>query len=131
MGYSAHAAGTAARTITPVLHRGRSGMHQIASPVDDLIWNLMDDLEATAWMKDGRCGEADAEAWFPEKGGSSRPAESVCRGCEVRAECLDYALDRAIPFGIWGGKSTKQRRRIKAAGNRVSTPTASAKEDQA
>ena len=53
-------------------------MHQIASPVDDLIWNLAEDLEATAWMGRGRCGEADPVTWFPEKGGTSRePATSA------------------------------------------------------
>ena len=65
------------------------------------------------WMDLGLCGETDPEVFFPEKGGSTRDARKVCRGCEVRAECLEYALEHDERFGIWGGLSERERRRLK------------------
>jgi WhiB family redox-sensing transcriptional regulator len=65
------------------------------------------------WQARGRCAETDPEAFFPEKGGSTLNAKRVCRGCEVRAECLDYALATDQRFGIWGGMSERERRRLK------------------
>src|SRR5262245_42341544 len=59
------------------------------------------------------CAQTDPEAFFPEKGGSTREAKRVCWSCEVRAECLQYALDNDERFGIWGGFSERERRRLK------------------
>ena len=42
-------------------------------------------------------------------------AKKVCTGCEVRAECLEYALAHDERFGIWGGLSERERRRLKKA----------------
>lgn len=73
--------------------------------------------EALAWQADALCAQTDPEAFFPEKGGSTREAKRVCEGCEVRSECLDYALANDERFGIWGGLSERERRRLrKAAG---------------
>lgn len=71
--------------------------------------------EDLSWQDLALCAETDPEAFFPEKGGSTLPAKQVCRGCEVRAECLDYALthDDAGRFGVWGGFSERERRYLK------------------
>ena len=66
-----------------------------------------------AWMASALCAEVDPELHFPEKGGSTREAKRVCRSCEVRAECLDYALETDQKFGIWGGMSERERHRLK------------------
>ena len=58
----------------------------------------------------GRCAEADPEAFFPEKGGSTRYAKTVCEGCEARRECLMLALLRDERFGVWGGLTERARR---------------------
>jgi WhiB family redox-sensing transcriptional regulator len=73
------------------------------------------DPEPGDWQAKALCAETDPEAFFPEKGGSTREAKKVCRGCEVRAECLEFALenDDAGRFGIWGGTSERERRRLK------------------
>ena len=55
----------------------------------------------------------DPEAFFPEKGGSTREAKRVCATCEVREECLEYALANDERFGIWGGMSERERRKLK------------------
>ena len=71
-----------------------------------------EDAEA-AWQDRALCAQTDPEAFFPEKGGSTREAKRVCRSCEVRAECLEYALEHDERFGIWGGLSERERRRLK------------------
>ena len=66
-----------------------------------------------SWQERALCSQTDPEAFFPEKGGSTRDAKKVCSGCEVRAECLEYALRNDERFGIWGGLSERERRRLK------------------
>ena len=73
----------------------------------------VDDAEGLAWQDRALCAQTDPEAFFPEKGVSTREAKKVCRTCEVRAECLEYALEHDERFGIWGGLSERERRRIK------------------
>lgn len=65
------------------------------------------------WQERALCAETDPEAFFPEKGGSTREAKRVCLSCEVRTECLEYALAHDERFGIWGGLSERERRRLK------------------
>ena len=69
--------------------------------------------EQLSWQERALCAQTDPEAFFPEKGGSTREAKKVCVGCEVRAECLEYALDHDERFGIWGGLSERERRKLK------------------
>lgn len=66
-----------------------------------------------AWMEHAKCLDADPDAFFPEKGGSTREAKRICGACEVREECLSYALANDERFGIWGGMSERERRRMK------------------
>jgi WhiB family transcriptional regulator, redox-sensing transcriptional regulator len=68
------------------------------------------------WYVLALCAETDPEAFFPEKGGSTREAKKICLGCPVKAECLDYALAHDERFGIWGGLSERERRRLKREG---------------
>lgn len=90
------------------------------------MWNILgegplviDDLGAylddgpLSWQESALCAQTDPEAFFPEKGGSTREAKAVCAACEVRAECLEYALLNDERFGIWGGLSERERRRLK------------------
>jgi WhiB family redox-sensing transcriptional regulator len=72
-----------------------------------------DETAEPAWQDRALCAQTDPEAFFPEKGGSTREAKRVCRSCEVRAECLEYALAHDERFGIWGGLSERERRRLK------------------
>jgi WhiB family redox-sensing transcriptional regulator len=65
------------------------------------------------WQDRALCAQTDPEAFFPEKGGSTREAKKICQSCEVRAECLEYALAHDERFGIWGGLSERERRRLK------------------
>lgn len=66
-----------------------------------------------AWQTDSLCAQTDPEAFFPEKGGSTRDAKTICQSCEVRSECLEYALGNDERFGIWGGLSERERRKLR------------------
>lgn len=66
-----------------------------------------------AWQADALCAQTDPEAFFPEKGGSTRDAKRVCSECPVSEACLDYALAKDERFGIWGGLSERERRRLR------------------
>ena len=72
-----------------------------------------DDSGVLAWQEQALCAQTDPEAFFPEKGGSTREAKKICTGCEVKAECLEYALANDERFGIWGGLSERERRRLR------------------
>ncbi|MBO1032094.1 WhiB family transcriptional regulator [Tessaracoccus sp. SD287] len=66
-----------------------------------------------AWQEQALCAQTDPEAFFPEKGGSTREAKKVCETCTVKQECLEYALANDERFGIWGGLSERERRRLR------------------
>ncbi len=79
--------------------------------------NMLMDLRTDdgEWRASGLCQEVDTELFFPEKGGSAREAKRVCAACEVRPQCLEFALEHDERFGIWGGLSERERRRLKRA----------------
>lgn len=70
----------------------------------------------TDWMRRGKCAEeaeadlAIAELFFPDAGGKNQAAEAkaLCAQCEVKAECLSFAMSTAVD-GIWGGTTAKER----------------------
>lgn len=72
-----------------------------------------EDTDPLAWQADALCSQTDPEAFFPEKGGSTRDAKRICNQCEVKSECLEYALQNDERFGIWGGLSERERRKLK------------------
>ncbi|MFP5487688.1 MAG: WhiB family transcriptional regulator [Acidimicrobiia bacterium] len=70
------------------------------------------DLEEN-WQDGANCLGVDPDLFFPERGASTREAKEVCRGCVVREQCLEFALQNGEKFGIWGGLSERERRRIR------------------
>ena len=87
------------------------------APVLPLFGELYDwgesDESLLGWQERALCAQTDPEAFFPEKGGSTRDAKRVCTSCEVRQHCLEYALQNDERFGIWGGLSERERRKLK------------------
>lgn len=69
--------------------------------------------QGLTWQVGARCLEVDPEVFFPERGGSSKAARAVCNDCPVKVECLRYALANREQFGIWGGTSERERRRLR------------------
>ena len=93
--------------------------------VDASVWQAVAGLYSVsdgdvegelAWQTDALCAQTDPEAFFPEKGGSTRDAKRVCEACPVSGECLDYAMANDEKFGIWGGLSERERRRLRRRG---------------
>ena len=69
-------------------------------------------LNPPDWQAESLCAQTDPEAFFPEKGGSTREAKRICSRCHVKTDCLRYALDRDERFGVWGGLSERERRAL-------------------
>ncbi len=87
----------------------RSGVPDdwFVDPVDLGVPGVRRDIDASeentlAWQTDALCSQTDPEAFFPEKGGSTRDAKRICTSCDVKSECLEYALQNDERFGIWG-----------------------------
>jgi WhiB family redox-sensing transcriptional regulator len=85
-------------------------MREIAAAIHGTYTNADD-----RWQERALCAQTDPEAFFPEKGGSTREAKKICEVCPVREQCLTYALEHDERFGIWGGLSERERRRLKRA----------------
>ena len=79
-----------------------------------LAEELLGLVASPGWWFAGLCAQTDPEVFFPERGGSVREAKAVCTGCPVRAQCLEHALAHDERFGVWGGLSEPERRRLKA-----------------
>lgn len=77
---------------------------------EDLVDN---DSTAESWQLYANCLGVDPDLFFPERGASTKEAKQVCQGCVVREDCLEYALANGEKFGIWGGLSERERRRIR------------------
>ncbi len=65
-----------------------------------------------AWREQSLCAQIGDRPFFPEKGESAAEAKAICAKCDVREQCLAYALENNERFGIWGGKSERERRAI-------------------
>jgi WhiB family transcriptional regulator, redox-sensing transcriptional regulator len=50
------------------------------------------------------CRVEDAELWFADTPADLERAKSFCHGCPARLTCLDGALERREPWGVWGGE---------------------------
>lgn len=80
----------------------------------------------TDWMEQAACKGMDPAFWYPGKDEAGHPtkhnspAKDTCRGCPVRQECLEYALDNCEVHGIWGGMSERQRKRLRGERRAVS-----------
>jgi len=76
--------------------------------------SIFEDSDDLMWQEYANCLGVDPDLFFPERGASTREAKAVCNGCVVRDDCLDYALTNGEKFGVWGGMSERQRRRIRS-----------------
>lgn len=89
------------------IRRSQGGDMGSPAPIDQ------EDQEDQGWQNYANCLGVDPDLFFPERGASTREAKEVCRGCIVREDCLEYALANGEKFGIWGGMSERERRRIR------------------
>jgi WhiB family redox-sensing transcriptional regulator len=75
------------------------------------------------WVHRARCKDEDPELFFPI--GTAGPAASqveaaraICMQCEVRSECLEWAMDTGQDAGVWGGLSEEERRALRRSRRR-------------
>ena len=82
----------------------------------DEVRQIPPDLDRT-WTERAACSGLDPDLWFPGHGDAFTVvyAKQVCATCVVRDACLEYALAAGEKFGIWGGKSERERRRMRRA----------------
>lgn len=70
------------------------------------------------WREDASCKKIGHKIFFSDNENSiesknnDKLAKSICRKCIVRPDCLNYALNEHIPFGIWGGLSSRERNAV-------------------
>ncbi len=50
------------------------------------------------------CRRFDPDLWFADSPAELELAKSLCGNCPVRVECLAGAVERAEPWGVWGGE---------------------------
>jgi WhiB family redox-sensing transcriptional regulator len=68
-------------------------------------------IERPLWTREAACKEEPTTTFYPAPGDVEklRRAKSICKDCPVRTECLTSALESSERFGIWGGKSARER----------------------
>ena len=66
------------------------------------------------WVVDAACKGMPTNLFYPERGEPTKPALEVCKPCPVKAECLQYSIDNSERWGVWGGMTERQRRRIRS-----------------
>ena len=65
-----------------------------------------------SWINKAACRGASPSTFYPERGLPLVEAKRICRGCSVQPQCLDWAIQEREKFGVWGGLSALERRRI-------------------
>ncbi|MFH1104600.1 MAG: WhiB family transcriptional regulator [Actinomycetota bacterium] len=73
---------------------------------------LVLDLEERPWAAFASCRSADPELFFSPRDDATDEAIRICRGCPVVAECLEWALESRVRYGIWGATTERERRRM-------------------
>lgn len=67
---------------------------------------------AADWQRDAACGGTDVEQFFPASSDDIGAIVRFCTRCRVRTPCLAYAVATGERFGIWGGRTPRERMRI-------------------
>ncbi len=94
------------------------------------VLNLPPDDDLPHWREDAACRAADAaEAFFPggDRGQTltmTNAAKAVCGGCAVRIDCLLYAIETKQEYGVWGGATEPERRKLRRKIKSAKTPDA-------
>jgi len=69
--------------------------------------------DADDWRELALCAEIDPELFYPEPGHSPAAAKRICAGCDVRVQCLEFALTVEDCHGVWGGTTPRERSRLR------------------
>lgn len=90
----------------------------LSRPIANVPAELAAAVRSPEWSGDAACRHEDPELFFPE--GTAGPARSqvvrarqVCEPCPVRMQCLAFALEHSLGYGVWGGTTPEERRSIR------------------
>lgn len=64
------------------------------------------------WQEEGACRGADVEIFFSVDEEDQQRALEFCARCDVRQDCLEFAIENREMYGIWGGMSESDRRSL-------------------
>jgi len=73
---------------------------------------MMMNEELFTWREEAACRGMDPALFFPGPDEDPERALAVCRTCPVRDECLEWAIAAHERYGIWGGTTEQERRRL-------------------
>lgn len=71
-----------------------------------------DVIDSENWTEFSKCANVDPSLLFPGDGSGVDDAKKFCKDCPVKGRCLEYALATRQDFGVWGGTSERERRKI-------------------
>lgn len=69
---------------------------------------------SSRWKSQALCAQVGGDSFHPDRGGRAAvaKAKSICLQCDVRVQCLEWALDIGDPHGVWGGLTADERRTL-------------------
>jgi WhiB family redox-sensing transcriptional regulator len=70
-------------------------------------------VDDPSWWDFAACANSHPDLFFPERGQATVTAKRICASCPVREECLEHALTNGEYWGVWGGKSELERKRLR------------------
>ena len=83
-----------------------------------LTWTRTFEWDAEDWRDKASCRTVDPDLFFPV--GTTgialvqiEHAKNVCNNCDVKTQCLDFALETNQESGVWGGTSEEERRKLR------------------
>ena len=88
----------------------------VVAPVKTVSLPNPASIARQGWRDRAACQDEDPALFFPEDGDviAIRKARAICAGCPVRVQCLESAMATPELWGVWGGKSERQRRGMRA-----------------
>ena len=115
------------------LHESRQP-NWVSAGVSPLV--ALQDQAPPSWRQDAACRDFPTDLFFPIGHGPRAQAQAsqakmICNECPVRVECLDYALTTNAQFGVFGGMSEDERRRVRRSLSRQVRVTAANMEETA
>ncbi len=73
---------------------------------------LLVDQDERPWASFAACRGVDPNLFFPTEEQDASAALRICQGCPVQQECLEWALESRVRYGVWGGTTERDRRRL-------------------
>ena len=106
---------TDGRTGSPIGDHPNPAHEQAQRPQQ--TWHVEIGAMPGDWAQSALCAQVDPELFFPGKSHNGNAAKKICGMCDVRIECLQFAIETDQRGGIWGGMTEHTRAILKRKGN--------------